>query len=83
MIRCPGSAPLCEAAGHFSGQPGGNIKIEHDEVNYAVSEKESGFSGVMGVNENDGLYWAAVGCTGTQMGCTGMYCAVLNCTGLY
>ena len=35
------------------------------------------------VNENDGLYWAAVGCTGTQMGCTGMYCAVLNCTGLY
>ena len=76
MIRCPGSAPLCEAAGHFSGQPGGNIKIEHDEVNYAVSEKESGFSGVMTLTKmtgSTGLQWDVLGPKWAVLGCIALH----------
>ena len=35
------------------------------------------------ITEDDGLYWALLGCTELQLSCNGFYGAVLGCTVMY
>ena len=48
---------------------------KQEEVNYAVSEREDGITGVT-------TLMRMTGSTGLQFSCTELFCTVLDCTGL-
>ena len=54
---------------------------KQDEVSYEVSKGKMGNR--CDITEDDGLYWALLGCTELQLSCSGLYGAVLGCTVMY